>query len=70
MKLIKNTQDLLTSLKLDVKTSLPIRNFQIDSREVTKHSVFFGLTGSNEDGSFYAEDAIKKRCISCIYKRD
>jgi UDP-N-acetylmuramoyl-tripeptide--D-alanyl-D-alanine ligase len=60
MKLIKNTQDLLTSLKLDVTTSLPIRNFKIDSREVTKNSVFFGLMGSNEDGSFYAEDAIKK----------
>jgi UDP-N-acetylmuramoyl-tripeptide--D-alanyl-D-alanine ligase len=60
MKLIKNTQDLLTSLKLDFKTSLPISNFQIDSREVTKNSVFFGLTGSNEDGSLYAEDAIKK----------
>ena len=60
MKLIKNTQDLLTSLKLDAKSNLPIRNFQIDSREVTKNSVFFGLTGSNEDGSLYAEDAIKK----------
>jgi len=60
MKLIKNTQDLLTSLNLDVKTSLPIRNFKIESREVTKNSVFFGLTGSNKDGSLYAEDAIKK----------
>ena len=59
MKLIKNTQDLLTSLKLDAKSGLPIRNFQIDSRKVQKNSVFFGLNGTNEDGSLYAEDAIK-----------
>jgi UDP-N-acetylmuramoyl-tripeptide--D-alanyl-D-alanine ligase len=68
MKLIKNTQDLLTSLKLDAKSSLPIRNFQIDSRKVTKNSIFFGLTGSNEDGSLYAEDAIKKGASLAIIK--
>jgi len=68
MKLIKNTQDLLTSLKLDAKSGLPIRNFQIDSRKVTKNSVFFGLTGSNEDGSLYAEDAIKKGASLAIIK--
>jgi len=68
MKLIKNTQDLLTSLKLDAKSGLPIRNFQIDSRKVTNNSVFFGLTGSNEDGSFYAEDAIRKGASLAIVK--
>ena len=60
MKLINNTKDLLTLLHLDGKLNLPISNFQIDSRKVKKNSVFFGLTGSNEDGSFYAEDAINK----------
>jgi UDP-N-acetylmuramoyl-tripeptide--D-alanyl-D-alanine ligase len=68
MRLIKNTQDLLTSLKLDAKSSLPIRNFQIDSRKVTKNSVFFGLTGSNEDGSLYAKDAIRKGASLAIAK--
>jgi UDP-N-acetylmuramoyl-tripeptide--D-alanyl-D-alanine ligase len=68
MKLIKNTQDLLTSLKLDAKSNLPIRNFQIDSRKVTKNSIFFGLTGSNEDGGLYAEDAIKKGASLAIIK--
>jgi len=68
MKLIKNTQDLLTSLKLDAKSGLPIRNFQIDSRKVTKNSVFFGLTGSNVEGSLYAEDAIKKGACLAIIK--
>ncbi|MDC0079431.1 UDP-N-acetylmuramoyl-tripeptide--D-alanyl-D-alanine ligase [Pseudomonadota bacterium] len=68
MKLIKNTQDLLTSLKLDAKSSLPIRNFQIDSRKVRKNSIFFGLTGSNEDGSLYAKDAIKKGASLAIIK--
>ena len=68
MKLIKNTQDLLTSLKLDGKSNLPIRNFQIDSRKVTKNSVFFGLTGSNEDGSLYAEDALNKGASLAIIK--
>ena len=68
MKLIKNTQDLLASLNLDAKSGLPIRNFQIDSRKVTKNSVFFGLTGSNEDGSLYAEDAIAKGASLAIIK--
>ena len=47
---------------------MPIRNFQIDSRKVTKNSVFFGLTGSNEDGSLYAEDAIAKGASLAIIK--
>jgi UDP-N-acetylmuramoyl-tripeptide--D-alanyl-D-alanine ligase len=68
MKLIKNTQDLLTSLKLDAKSGLPIRNFQIDSRKVIKNSVFFGLTGLKEDGSLYANDAIRKGASLAIVK--
>ena len=59
MKLIRNTKALAQFLQLDCKTDLPIKNFQIDSRKVTKNSVFFGLTGSNVDGSIFAEDAIK-----------
>ena len=69
MKLINNTKDLLTSLKLDAKSSLPIRNFQIDSRKVQKNSVFFGLNGSNEDGSVYADDAISKGASLAIVKK-
>tara|TARA_B100000965_G_scaffold381719_1_gene379417 strand:- start:36 stop:1382 length:1347 start_codon:yes stop_codon:yes gene_type:complete len=69
MKLIRNTKDLLTLLQLDGKSNLPISNFQIDSRKVNKNSVFFGLTGSNEDGSFYAEDAIKKGASLAIIKK-
>ena len=68
MRLIKNTQDLLTSLKLDAKSGLPIRNFQIDSRKVIKNSVFFGLTGLKEDGSLYANDAIRKGASLAIVK--
>ena len=69
MKLINNTKDFLTLLKLDGKSSLPIRNFQIDSRKVQKNSVFFGLNGSNEDGSLYAEDAIKNGASLAIVKK-
>ena len=58
MKLIKNTKDLAKFLQLDCKTDLPIKDFQIDSRKVTKNSVFFGLNGSNVDGSIYADEAI------------
>ena len=69
MKLINNTKDLLTSLKIDAKSSLPIRNFQIHSRKVQKNSVFFGLNGSNEDGSVYADDAITKGASLAIVKK-
>ena len=69
MKLINNTKDFLTSLKLDATSSLPIRNFQIDSRKVQKNSVFFGLNGSNEDGRVYADDAITKGASLAIVKK-
>ena len=69
MKLINNTKDFLASLKLDSKLSLPIKNFQIDSRKVQKNSVFFGLNGLNEDGSLYVEDAIKQGASLAIIKK-
>ena len=69
MKLINNTKDLLTLLKLDGELNLPISNFQIDSRKVNKNSVFFGLTGSNFDGSFFAEDAINKGASLAIIRK-
>ncbi len=69
MKLINNTKDFLSSLSLDGNTSLPIKNYQIDSRKVKKNSVFFGLTGSNDDGSIYASDAIKKGASLAIVKK-
>ena len=69
MKLINNTKDLLTFLQLDGEKNLPISNFQIDSRKVKKNSVFFGLTGSKEDGSFYAEDAINKGASLAIIRK-
>ena len=68
MKLINNTKDLLTLINLEGESNLPISNFQIDSRKVKKNSVFFGLTGSNEDGSFYAEDAINKGASLAIIR--
>ena len=70
MKLINNTKDLLTLLKLDGELNLPISNFQIDSRKVKKNSVFFGLTGSNFDGSFFAEDAINKGASLAIIRKN
>ena len=69
MKLINTTKDFLTLLNLDGESSLPIRNFQIDSRKVQKNSVFFGLNGSNENGSLYAEDAIKNGASLAIVKK-
>ena len=53
MKLIKNTQDIANFLGIDIKFNNHIKDFQIDSRQVTKNSLFFGLQGSKEDGSKY-----------------
>ena len=69
MKLINNTKDLLTLLQLDGELNLPISNFQIDSRKVKQEFSFFGLTGSKEDGSFYAEDAINKGASLAIIRK-
>ena len=60
MKLINNTKDLLTSLKLDAKSSLPIRNFQIDSRKVQKNSVFLGSTVQIKMGAFMQTMRLQK----------
>ena len=43
MKLIKNTKDLIASLKLDCDSDLPIRDFQIDSRKVERTQFFLVL---------------------------
>ena len=69
MKLINNTKDLLSLLHLEGESNLPISNFQIDSRKVKQNSVFFGLTGSKEDGSSYAEDAINKGASLAIIRK-
>ena len=69
MKLINNTKDLLSLLRLEGESNLPISNFQIDSRKVKQNSVFFGLTGSKEDGSSYAEDAINKGASLAIIRK-
>ena len=68
MILINNTQDLLTLLQIEGKLDLPIRNFEIDSRKIKKNSVFFGLSGGKENGSLYAEDAIKRGASLVIVK--
>ena len=69
MKLIKNTADLAKSLGLNIKFNLPIQDFQIDSRNIKKNSVFFGLEGTKEDGSIYANQALKKGAALAIIKR-
>ncbi|MBD63497.1 MAG: UDP-N-acetylmuramoyl-tripeptide--D-alanyl-D-alanine ligase [Gammaproteobacteria bacterium] len=68
MKLINNTRDLLNSLRVKSTLNLPIRNFEIDSRKVKKNSVFFGLSGTRENGSIYAKEAIQKGASLAIVK--
>ena len=46
----------------------PIKDFCIDSRKAKQHSVFIGLTGSNEDGSKYCDDAFLNGAVFAIIK--
>ena len=57
MKFIQNTSDILLALGVEGKHRSLIKDFCIDSRKVKQNSVFIGLTGSNEDGSSYCDDA-------------
>ena len=69
MKLIKNTQDIANFLGIDIKFNNHIKDFQIDSRQVTKNSLFFGLQGSKEDGSKYADHALKQGAALALIKK-
>ena len=69
MKLIKNTQDIANFLGIDIKFNNHIKDFQIDSRQVTKNSLFFGLQGSKEDGSKYADHALKQGASLALIKK-
>jgi UDP-N-acetylmuramoyl-tripeptide--D-alanyl-D-alanine ligase len=68
MKFIKNTSDILLALGVAGKHSSPIKDFCIDSRKAKQHSVFIGLTGSNEDGSNYCDDAFLNGAVLAIIK--
>jgi len=68
MKLINNTSDILLSLGVEGDHKTAIKDFQIDSRKVSKHSVFIGLTGSRQDGSIYSDNALQKGAALTIVK--
>jgi UDP-N-acetylmuramoyl-tripeptide--D-alanyl-D-alanine ligase len=68
MKFIQNTSDILLALGVAGKHRSPVKDFCIDSRKVKQHSVFIGLTGSNEDGSKYCDDAFSNGAVFAIIK--
>ena len=68
MKFIQNTSDILSALGIAGKHRSPIKDFCIDSRKAKQHSVFIGLTGSNEDGSKYCDDAFLNGAVFAIIK--
>ena len=68
MKFIQNTSDILSALGIAGKHRSPIKDFCIDSRKAKQHSVFIGLTGSNEDGSKYCDDAFSNGAVFAIIK--
>ena len=68
MKFIQNTSDILSALGIPGKHRSLIKDFCIDSRKAKQHSVFIGLTGSNEDGSKYCDDAFSNGAVFAIIK--
>ena len=68
MKFIQNTSDILSALGIAGKHRSLIKDFCIDSRKARQHSVFIGLTGSNEDGSKYCDDAFSNGAVFAIIK--
>jgi len=68
MKFIQNTSDILSALGIAGKHRSLIKDFCIDSRKAKQHSVFIGLTGSNEDGSKYCDDAFSNGAVFAIIK--
>jgi len=68
MKVMQDTSDIFSALGISAQDNIRIQDFQIDSRKVRKNSVFFGLSGSNEDGSIYGQEAIAKGASLAIIK--
>ena len=62
-KLVTNCPRHLKNIKISDLTS--------DSREVKKNSLFFAIKGKNYDGSYFVNEAIKKKSGSNnIFKKN
>lgn len=69
MRILHNVNQVYSLLNIS-KTSdpLPIKSICINSKQASKHSLFFGLPGENTDGSKYFEEALAKEAALCIIK--
>ena len=69
MRILHNVNQVYSFLNISkTPDPLPIESICINSKQVSKHSLFFGLPGRNIDGSKYFEEALAKEAALCIIK--
>ena len=70
-KLSKNIKNNILNEQLDnkIKSELKINNVSINSKQIKKNDIFFGIRGKNFDGNKFADEALKKKASVCIIDR-
>ena len=66
MKLLKNILYKAGILELHGDTGIAIESLHVDSREVTKQSVFVAIRGTGTDGHLYINTAIENGAVAII----
>ena len=58
------------SLSKKLKKNIKINSAKINSKEVKKNNIFFGIKGKKIDGNRYANEALKKGASVCIVDKN
>ena len=71
-KLSKNLKVNIINEYLDKKinNNFLINRASINSKEVKKNNIFFGIKGKNIDGNKFADEALKKKASICILEKN
>ena len=75
----KKNKKLSTNIKVNilnehfnnkVNCKLKINNASINSKDIKKNDIFFGIRGKNIDGNKFADEAIRKKASICIIEKN
>ena len=74
----KKNKKLSTNIKVNIlnehfnnkiNCKLKINNASINSKDIKKNDIFFGIKGKNIDGNKFADEAIRKKASICIIEK-
>ena len=75
----KKNKKLSTNIKVNIlnehfnnkiNCKLKINNASINSKDIKKNDIFFGIKGKNIDGNKFADEAIRKKASICVIEKN